>query len=66
MMERMVMPANFLLFCQDIWLYRVLIHSLIAVILYHSVFHQNCRPERGYIRACLKSNVCLVFGNGIA
>ncbi|XP_073111374.1 protein ENHANCED DISEASE RESISTANCE 2-like isoform X4 [Elaeis guineensis] len=25
------------------------------VILYHSVFHQNCRPERGYIRACLKS-----------
>ncbi|KAJ6806737.1 protein ENHANCED DISEASE RESISTANCE 2 [Iris pallida] len=25
------------------------------VILYHSVFHQRCRPERGYIRACLKS-----------
>ncbi|KAM0944940.1 putative pleckstrin domain, START domain, protein ENHANCED DISEASE RESISTANCE 2 [Dioscorea sansibarensis] len=25
------------------------------VILYHSVFHQKCRPERGYIRACLKS-----------
>ncbi|PKA55689.1 hypothetical protein AXF42_Ash011981 [Apostasia shenzhenica] len=25
------------------------------VILYHSVFHQKCQPERGYIRACLKS-----------
>ncbi|KAJ4803329.1 hypothetical protein LUZ62_015895 [Rhynchospora pubera] len=25
------------------------------VILYHSVFHQKCEPERGYIRACLKS-----------
>lgn len=25
------------------------------VILYHSVFHQNNRTERGYIRACLKS-----------
>ncbi|TVU30350.1 hypothetical protein EJB05_21966 [Eragrostis curvula] len=25
------------------------------VILYHSVFHYKCRPERGYIRACLKS-----------
>ncbi|KAG9445613.1 hypothetical protein H6P81_011741 [Aristolochia fimbriata] len=28
------------------------------VILYHSVFHRNCLPKRGYIRACLKSNVC--------
>ncbi|XP_073012007.1 protein ENHANCED DISEASE RESISTANCE 2-like isoform X1 [Typha latifolia] len=25
------------------------------IILYHSVFHQNCPPERGYVRACLKS-----------
>ncbi|XP_068665994.1 protein ENHANCED DISEASE RESISTANCE 2-like [Aristolochia californica] len=25
------------------------------VILYHSVFHRNCLPQRGYIRACLKS-----------
>ncbi|KQJ97127.1 protein ENHANCED DISEASE RESISTANCE 2-like isoform X4 [Brachypodium distachyon] len=25
------------------------------VILYHSVFHNKCRPEQGYIRACLKS-----------
>ncbi|XP_072972740.1 protein ENHANCED DISEASE RESISTANCE 2-like isoform X2 [Typha angustifolia] len=24
------------------------------IILYHSVFHQNCPPERGYVRACLK------------
>ena len=32
-----------------------------SVILYHSVFHYKCRPERGYIRACLKSNVCFTF-----
>lgn len=25
------------------------------VILYHSLFHQRCPPERGYVRACLKS-----------
>lgn len=25
------------------------------VILYHSVFHENCRPQSGYVRACLKS-----------
>ncbi|CAA7390460.1 unnamed protein product [Spirodela intermedia] len=25
------------------------------VILYHSVFHERCRSQRGYIRACLKS-----------
>ncbi|URD98530.1 hypothetical protein MUK42_30373 [Musa troglodytarum] len=25
------------------------------VILYHSFFDQKCQPERGYIRACLKS-----------
>ncbi|KAJ0970491.1 hypothetical protein J5N97_023368 [Dioscorea zingiberensis] len=25
------------------------------VILYHSVFHPKCNPERGYIRACVKS-----------
>ncbi|KAK4765039.1 hypothetical protein SAY86_026129 [Trapa natans] len=25
------------------------------VILYHSVYHQNCQPQKGYIRASLKS-----------
>ncbi|CAL9075498.1 unnamed protein product [Musa acuminata var. zebrina] len=25
------------------------------VILYHSFSHQKCQPERGYVRACLKS-----------
>ncbi|RWW68689.1 hypothetical protein BHE74_00023781 [Ensete ventricosum] len=28
-----------------------------TVILYHSVIHYKCQPERGYVRACLKSNV---------
>lgn len=32
-----------------------------AVILYHSVYHRKCPPQHGYIRACLKSNVCFEF-----
>lgn len=36
--------------------------KIFTVILYHSVFHQRCPPERGYVRACLKSNVCLESG----
>lgn len=30
-----------------------------TVILYHSVYHKKCLPQKGYIRACLKSNVLL-------
>ncbi|KAB5538956.1 hypothetical protein DKX38_016489 [Salix brachista] len=33
------------------------------LILYHSVIHKKCPPQKGYVRACLKSNVCFAFGN---
>ena len=39
----------------------ILTWHFFSVILYHSVFHNRCSPEKGYIRACLKSNVCLIF-----
>lgn len=62
-MERMVIPENSLFSPLIIELYNglKLLCAFCTVILYHSVFHRKCRPQKGYTRACLKSNVCLEF-----
>ncbi|RWW03761.1 hypothetical protein GW17_00033053 [Ensete ventricosum] len=52
--------SKFLSIGMIIQFYHELINTFLkfrTVILYHSVIHYKCQPERGYVRACLKSNV---------